>query len=589
VQLKIGSILLFFCFLFTQQIQVKALVDRNSIQIDENLEYTIEISGLRDFPNFRLPGIADFEILNLNPSTSQSVQIINGTMQQKISYTFILKPKKEGQLTIPSFNLDFKGQKFATGELKINVSKALPENTSQDVFIKFSLNTSEPLINQEVTVKTLLYVKTNVRINEVRISKVPSLSGFWKETYELNGIKNIGQESVNGITYTIYLLTQEALYPTLSGKQTIESAEVVANIIKQKAKSRSNDPFADFFGQSQQLVQVTVPSVKKTVTVRDVDASAFKNYSKFVGNLKMNVSLDKTSVNTNEGIKLTISLLGNGNMSTIKEPSFFISPDIEQYEPNVKTTIKRDATPISGKKVIEYVLVPRVAGEQEIGPFEISYYNTEKKKIEAISSPAYKLTVGEGKSFANAEGRNSLSQTKKNVKQLEQDIRYIRIESETFSKSDSYLFRNFIFILSFPLIILIYFILNWFMGKMRLLDSNESLKRQKEASSKANKILKQAKEFYTKKEANAFFVAIYKGIAEYIADKTGTDATGFTLDVLETLLKKKNIELALINDIKSILEICDFYRYSNPSDPNAEMDKILNNATQTLNKLTKVL
>ena len=56
------------------------------------LSYTINTQKVKDF---RIGEIADFDVL-MGPSRSSEISIINGTKSSSITYTYILRARKEG-------------------------------------------------------------------------------------------------------------------------------------------------------------------------------------------------------------------------------------------------------------------------------------------------------------------------------------------------------------------------------------------------------------------------------------------------------------------------------------------------------------
>ncbi|MCB0278746.1 MAG: protein BatD, partial [Calditrichaeota bacterium] len=424
--------------------------------------------------------------------------------------------------------------------------------------------------------------------NNISFSKLPSYTGVWKEKYELDGFKQLPAQTVNGVNYNVYLIEKEALFPTITGSLDVESAEISMNIVKQRTQRRRNSIFDDFFSSGRaELEQITVRAPNRKITVKPFPSNLPDNFTNFAGTLNMSAKLDKTDAKTNEGVKLTIILNGSGNIQTLKEPSFFISPDIEQYEPTVRSTINRKGNAINGRKIIEYVLVPRVEGQLKIGPIEFSYWNSSTNKLETLRENEMILNVTQGKTFASAPTGNGVS--KKDVRQLDQDIRYIRSDSEEFQSINSNLLSSRIYQATYLLTILCYIGAYFYLNKRSKLASDVNLKRRKEAQGKVSRILKEAKTYHDQKDSSNFFQAINRAICQYIADKTAKDAAGFTSDSIRKTLSDKQIEDQLIKDVLAITEKCDFYRFANPNNPAEEMESIWDQSTEVLSKLTKAL
>ena len=300
------------------------------------------------------------------------------------------------------------------------------------------------------------------------------------------------------------------------------------------------------------------------------------------------MQINKTAVKTNDALNLTITLTGTGNIQSLDLSDFYISPDIEKYEPNLRTKINKDANRINGFKKIEYALVPRVAGNHKIGPFEYSYFDLSKNKIVTLRKEAIEIKVDQGKSFVSANSGGSVA-AKRDVTQLEEDIRYIRDESDDFSDISYIILDSSTYYIYYLLVLILFFASSIFMKQRLKLDSNHDLKRQKQASAKAGKFLKQAAELKDESHSTEYFSSIKKLLLNYIADKTNTDWAGYTTNSLASILTEKNVEESTIKEISELIEKCDFYQYSNPTDVIAEMDLIYDKASDLYLKISKVI
>jgi hypothetical protein len=591
VQKKIGSLFVFFLFVaftFAQDIKLTASVDNAQIRLNDNIVYTIKVEGLRQIP-FRLPAIPNFRLLNPNPSTNHNMSMVNGKITQSISYSYYLKPEKLGKLVIPSLNVKIKNKNYTINSVTVTVLKDDSKLNGADAFLKTVVSTTKPYVNQEVTVQTVLYVRNGIRLAQVRLKKMPTITGVWKESYDMENIEQLDAKIIKDVSYNTYLLSKDALFPTKAGKLKIESAEISAFVQrrrKQQRRSIFNDPFNTLRGSSVDELVVKAP--ERFITVRK-PAAADDLYSGFVGHLRVRAKLDKQTFETNDGFKLTLTLSGTGNIQTIEQPKFYISPDIEQYDPTVRSTVNKDGAKISGRKIIEYVLVPRVAGEQKIGPIELSYFNTAKGKLEHIHIDEFVLDVKEGKSFSAAATNGLSAVTKKSLKTLDEDIRYIMDESPSFNAKNTHMAQSIVYFLAYPVVLLLFLLASFFMKRRQYLSQNSHLQRKRSASSKASKFLKQAKALRESGDSAAFFPSIAQSITQFIADKTGTNAAGFTREQLSDLLESYRVPASLTEQVHSCLESCDFYRFSNPTDPTVEMQKIYDEADALLSQLMKVI
>jgi hypothetical protein len=107
---------------------LSATVSRNPVGMNEQFElkFTLQGSGT----SFRAPQLGDFTVLS-GPNQSQSVQFINGSMSQSISFSYILQPKKEGTFKIEPARVEVGGKEIASNAVSITVVKGQGGSANQ--------------------------------------------------------------------------------------------------------------------------------------------------------------------------------------------------------------------------------------------------------------------------------------------------------------------------------------------------------------------------------------------------------------------------------------------------------------------------
>jgi hypothetical protein len=177
-----------------------ATVDRDNLPIDETVMLTLTLSTPDgSLPQLKLSSLDDFRVTG----NSQSLQtsIINGAISTVASYTYELQPVKTGDLTIPSFRLDWNGQMLTTDPISISVSQGIgaPNNNSAPSAqgqipgvqpdSRANRKGSRDLFIEAATDKQSVYVgeavKFSLRLNNSGISfgqpnyEPPQFVGFW--------------------------------------------------------------------------------------------------------------------------------------------------------------------------------------------------------------------------------------------------------------------------------------------------------------------------------------------------------------------------------------------------------------------------
>lgn len=143
-----------------------ASVDRTQLAAGESVQLTLQSdrSGSSD-PDLA-PLAKSFEILSR--STSNSLQILNGSMSSQRQIKLVLAPRRSGLIEVPRLTWD--GESSAAIELSIAANGAVPSgtgapgaatgapaNAAAHVFMTTSLDSLQPYVQSAVSLKVQLY------------------------------------------------------------------------------------------------------------------------------------------------------------------------------------------------------------------------------------------------------------------------------------------------------------------------------------------------------------------------------------------------------------------------------------------------
>ena len=224
------------------------------------LSYTINTHGAR---GFRVGDMVDFDILSgPNQSSSLSTSIINGvrTSSKTITYTCILRPKREGTFTIPAATVTADGKQMTSKELMVKVlppdqrgtqskqsrgtttsSSSTGQISDEDLFIVATVN-KKKVYEQEAI---LLTYKIYTTVNLTNVSgKMPDLKGFHTQEMEMpKGNREFELEHYKGRNYRTIVWSQYVLFPQQSGLLEIPSITFEGTVAQ---RVQSYDPFEAF-------------------------------------------------------------------------------------------------------------------------------------------------------------------------------------------------------------------------------------------------------------------------------------------------------------------------------------------------------
>lgn len=562
------------------------------------LVYTVNATG----KDLKVPEFANFEVL-AGPfeSRSSSYQIINGKTSSSlsVSYTFTLQGLKTGTYSVPPASIMVDGQKHSSNGLSI---KVLPDDgsdaaagssatqagvstakiTNDKIFIRTNVSKSSVYEQEPVVVTYKLYTLADVAgMNNM---KMPDFNGFLKQELDQNQNKQLSYENFNGKNYGTIVLYQVLLYPQRTGDITIDKANFEA-VIRVQNKTQVRSIFDDFFDSYTNVNKnLVAPAVK--VKVYPLPGTKPAGFSGTVGQLSMSSTISATQVKANEAVTLKVVISGNGNMKLIKNPDIKLPEGFEIYDPKVNNNFKTTTSGVSGNKTIEYLFIPRNAGDFEIPAAEFTYFDLQEKTYKTLRTPVYNLKVLKGEG-----GESVVSGTyvnKEDVKQLGKDIRFIETKPFKLTKKTEPVFgtvEGWILYLIPLLVALFLFIV---LKRKALENSNIEFVRNKKANKQAQKRLKMAQKLLNEGKKDQFYEEVLKAVWSYLSDKLAIPAASLTKERVEAELSLKGVNADAIKQFTDILNTCEFARYA-PNSGQQEMGNLYSEAIEAISNLEDII
>ncbi len=553
-----------------------AAINKNPVGADEQfqLTYTLTSNG----SNFKPPALADFFVLS-GPNQSTSMQFINGNMSQSVSYSFILQPKKEGTFKIEPATVESGGKVLVSNMVTVNVTKSgqggqgnKPKDdtrtniSSKNIFIRVSIDKTTAYRGEAILATYKLY--TNVQVINYSINKVPAFNGFWSQDIEMPRQMVQYDEVYNGVNYKVGEIKKVLLFPQQGGTLSIDpmEGECVARIQVKRNRSNNpfdifNDPFFNdpFFGAGGiRDVPFAVKSEPVRITVKELPDNAPESFNGAVGKFAIEAIVDKTNIKTNDPVTLRIKVNGKGNLKLIEAPKLDLSPDVEQYDPEVSDNISVSMRGLSGTRTFEYLLIPRVPGEYNIGPLQFSFFDLEKKSFVSLSTKEIKLKVERGK---DAPG-GSVVTSRSDFQVLGRDIRFIKTNpTEFFSPGGGFYGSPLFLALSIAPIAgfagLLYYRRRWIKTR-----SDAALLKSRKATRMARKRLEAAAVFLKAGNLPGFYDETGKALWGFVTDRLKLQTAGLTRETALESLKTHGVSEATLRTFNDTLSYCEYARFA---------------------------
>jgi len=596
-------LLIFAKCTFAQDVTFKASAPE-VVEVGQQFRLIFSVNAKAN--NFSAQAVNGINVL-AGPSTSQSsnVSIVNGKVTQnfELRYTYIIQAMKEGDYTIPPAEVTVEGKVYKSNPIQIEVIKgnvsqnqessnsaginqAQTNNSNQvskdDLYLKVLVNKTKVHREEHLVATIKLYTRLNIA--DFGRFKLPSFDGFiTEEIYAPNTIEWT-RENVNGQIYNTGVLRKYILFPQKEGDITLSASEL--EVIYQKPSNRrSRSMFDEVFGAYDNL-QTNLVSNTFNVKVKSLPSNKPFNFSGAVGKLKLNASIDKSSVNTNDAINLKVKISGSGNIKYINPLDIEFPSDFDVYDPKINDNIKYSEKGAIGNKSFEYLMIPRHAGDFTIPAFSFTYFDTETDQYKTDKAGPFNITVA--KSEGDTTVTVSSAFTKEDVRFLGKDIRFIKKNENPLKPINKFFFGSVGFYLAYIIGFLIFAIVFVFRRKMIKQNANVMLVKNKKANKFARKRLNKASGFMKQNHKELFYEELVKALWGYISDKLGIPVANLSKDNARNEMITRNVEEEYIDQVLDIIDRCEYARYA-PDTEKTKMDVLYGDAIKVISKLQQKL
>jgi len=516
-------------------------------------------------------------------SQSSSTSFVNGkrTSTFTLTYTYTLMGLDPGDFTINPATITSEGQTYTSNGVRITVlppdqpsqssqpsSQSSPsgqtsqssQSRSGDIFVRTIVTKTKVYEQEALQVSYRLYVAGVDFAQMGNTIHLPEFTGFLKQELEL-GDRQFELEHYNNRNYQAVTLVSYLLYPQHAGDLKIEPAQFEA-ILRQEVRRQARSIFDDFFGTYENVSrELTAPAA--TIHVTALPKGKPADFSGGVGQFILTPSISTTDLQANEAVTLKIDIKGSGNMKLLKTPAVDWPEGFEPYDPKVTNNYKTTASGYSGSKTIEYLAIPRAAGQYTIPAVSFSYFDIATGQYKTLSTPEYTLNVrrAPGQKATEGEAQTYTSVNKENIKSLGTDIRYINTTSpHSLSPVTCHLSPKSILLIDLLALLLalaIYLICRRYIKE----NADATNVKYKKASKVAQKRLKVAQTLLNG-DNQAFYAEIEKAAFSYLSDRLRISTSELTKDNIAELLRKKHVTDELIKQVSDVLSTAEFARYA---------------------------
>lgn len=578
-----------------------------------SLRYTVN-KRARDL---QAPDFAGFDFI-AGPYTSQSssTSFVNGkrTSSFTLTYTYTLMGIEPGTYSLQPATIRVDGDEYTSNGVRIevlpadqptangnsnnprgnsssqsnnglnnqNTEQGSTQTTGENIFIRTIVSKTRVKEQEALLLSYKLYFAGVDVAQLTNNTRLPEFKGFLKQEPEQGEIQT-ELEHYNGRNYQTAVLYRTLLFPQHSGDITIDPASFEA-VLRVQVRQQVRSIFDDFFGSYTTVTRtLTAPGV--TIHVDALPTGKPAVFSGGVGQFQLTGDISSQELQTNEAVTIRLTLRGSGNMKLVKTPAVDWPEGFEAYDPKVTNKLKTTDRGVSGTREIEYLAIPRAAGQYTIPPVTFSYYDTAEEQYKTLTVGGWTLNIARGEQDEQSGTVVQHYTAKEDIRQLGTDIRYIQTGALGAPKEQpmSIRFGSVEHWLCYLLPLLLALVL-FIVFRKRIRENADRVRmRYKHANKVAQKRLREAKQAMDTNNRQAFYEAIERAAWTYLSDRLNIPTADLNKENIASILRDKQVGEDLIGEVRAVLSVAEQARYA----PAAEgaMEQLYERTAALINNL----
>ncbi len=561
-------------------IRVLASVDTSrDIYAGDQFTYQIIIDGHDQ------PGQIDISPLaKFNPrsggggnNSQTSISIVNGRTTTTVVKQYIMNYtltalNQPGPMHIPAVNVTVNGTQFQTNEVVLTIAQP---GTTDQIELEVTLSKDKCYAGQPIIMTVKFYVYSNIGDYQINIPALTS-DEFFVEDNEATKQYRINRKNRDAVLLTY----SKVLIPKHDGEINLGTPSVSADVAV--GRTRSRDPFDNFFGSSVQYKRFLVSAVPLKLSVLPLPGQDKPpGFYGLVGRYMISAAASPAKVSVGDPITLTIKI-GGDYLKPIQWPEL---EQISGLTENFKMPSQKSPPAVeNGLKVFTQTIRPANDKITEIPSIPLSYFDAEKGQYVTAKTDPIKLEVSPARilTTADVEGRD-FSPVSKEVEAVKKGI------SANYEGPDCLTNTGFSLMaaITTPIYLAgwlapIAILLTTFLAKSIVQTNPEMAARKRRRSAAANAI-KQLKNMELQIQNHPELLA--ELMKQYIGQRFDKVAGSLTAEDCRQVIISSTEDCQSANQFRDIISDCEASRYSSVT---RQFDnETINNVSQLIRTIDK--
>lgn len=400
---KPAAVLIFFISFLcgrSQKIQTivpKQVVVGNAFQIQYIINHSSSLAGIH------APQFENFQLVS-GPNYYKGSSLINGKTLPIENITYTVVPLKTGIIKINPLIVQYRaGDEESSDEVTLIVipqpkasfnsistytdinlyapsSKTDPDKLIEtNLFIKADVDKRICFLGEAITATFKLYSRLQ---STSEVIKAPSLYGF--SVMDMLDINEAHQavQTINGKVFNTSVLRKLQLYPSQTGKLTIDEMQLQNSI-----------DFDNSATGKKIKVEKILASNPIDIVVKPLPTKQPAGFTGAVGEFEFKNSLEKSKIEASSPGKLILIIKGKGNFIQFGSPAINWPKELDVFDPVVSDELNKNAVPTKGSRKYVFSFTTDRVGSYSIPSISFSFFDPSKHQYKEVKTDSIKFEI----------------------------------------------------------------------------------------------------------------------------------------------------------------------------------------------------
>lgn len=509
--------------------------------------------------------------------TSSQVEIINGKVSSKITYTYFLQPRKAGNYQIGPAKIRINGRTKQSNQVNLSVKEAI-ESSDADrdpIFIEATISSHETYIEEQLLYTIKLYRRVRVDDLSLQLPEVDHLS------FKQLGRPRQYQTTLDGKSYQV-LEIRHALWATKPGTFIVAPSRLNMTVLKPGSQNAFDSFFDNSFFRkpfstlaSGRPLTLATPSLELKVSPLPQNGRP-ADFSGLVGEFQMTSTLTPEALKVGESATLTVRISGIGDVNRIPDinmPELSFAR-IYDDQPVLETT--PDDQGFGGTKTMKWAIVPEQAGSFKLPALVLSFFSPDSGAYDVMQSAEHTLNVLPAEQKRPNTRPSPVStispkpKAKQAIKNIGEDILPIHTSAGNLSPPFQKWFSGWRLWVALFGPLAVYLVLT---GALVLRQQSPHRLAQNKEKKALRAFVRRCRRGY------ATHNELIESFRDYLNDRFGMSLGALTVDDIDTVLRSKGINPDVIDNARALIQRIEQTVYSgeikNPADTTGDLERLV--------------